>query len=65
MIGSYIIGIAGIVSLMILWVIVQGFWRKVFSDEITDEDVLSGRTDCSNCGCTTICKDKLRRISTE
>ncbi len=58
MIESLIIGIGGIVLLMIGWIVVQAFWRKTFSDHLSDEDVLAGRTSCSNCGCTTVCEKK-------
>ena len=56
MIKSLIVGIAGIISLMILWVVIQSLWRKQFSNYIADDDVLVGRISCSNCGCTGICK---------
>ena len=56
MIESLIIGIGGIVSLMVIWVLVQSWWRNVFSDNLSDDDVLAGRSSCSNCGCTTVCK---------
>ena len=59
------IGIGGIVSMMIIWVVVQSFWGKTFAEHLTDEDVLAGRTKCGNCGCTTICENKKGQISTE
>ena len=65
MIESYIIGIGVIVTLMVLWIVVQSFWRKTFSDHISDEDVLADRSDCANCGCTNVCKNKNRQFSTE
>ena len=65
MVESLIIGIGGIVGLMILWMIVQFFWGKIFSDHLSDEDVLAGRTSCGNCGCTTLCTEKRKTISTE
>ncbi len=58
MINSLLIGIGGIVSLMIIWMVVQSFWGKTFSEYISDDDVMAGRTKCSNCGCTTVCKNK-------
>jgi hypothetical protein len=57
MIESLLIGIGGIVGLMVLWVVVQGWWRKTFREHVVDDDVLAGRTKCGNCGCTTICQD--------
>lgn len=51
-------GIGGVVSLMIIWMVVQSQWRRIFSENLSEEDVLAGRTSCSNCGCTTVCKNK-------
>ncbi len=58
MITSYIIGIAGMITLMVLWVVVQRHWKKIFSEQLSDEDVLAGRSDCGNCHCATICENK-------
>lgn len=49
---TYIIAIGGIVTMMIAWVAVQVLWKKVFAENITDEDVLADRRSCGNCGCT-------------
>ncbi len=62
MIKSLIIGIGGIIALMIIWAIVQLFWKKTFSEYISDDDVLADRRSCGNCGCSTICKNKLQTI---
>lgn len=63
---KYIIGMVGITALMAGWVFIQSFWRKTFSDELKDDDVLAGRSSCGNCGCTTSClvkqKNKLSKI---
>jgi hypothetical protein len=48
----------GIVGLMVGWMLVQSLWKKIFSEHVTDDDAMAGRTKCSNCGCTTICKNK-------
>ena len=55
MIESLTIGIGGIVSLLLVWVLVQTGWRRIFAEHIADDDVLAGRTKCGNCGCTTVC----------
>jgi hypothetical protein len=55
---TYFIGIAGMITLMVLWVVIQRNWGKMFSDQLSDEDVLAGRSDCTNCGCITSCKNK-------
>lgn len=56
MFTSLIVGIIGIIGLMIIWVVVQSYWRDTFFENILDDDVLAGRTSCGNCGCTRICK---------
>ncbi len=58
MIGSLIWGIGGIIILMVGWMLIQQSWGKMFSEQLTDEDVLAGRSSCGNCGCTAICKEK-------
>ncbi|TRX49863.1 hypothetical protein FNH22_26525 [Fulvivirga sp. M361] len=65
MIGTYMMGIGGMVTLIVLWVLVQSYWRKIFSAHITDEDVLAGRSSCGNCGCLTSCKNKQEQDSIE
>lgn len=65
MIESYIIAIGGIVSLMIIWTVVQSFWKLFFSDQLSDEDVLAGRNSCGNCGCTTLCNTKKHSLNTK
>jgi hypothetical protein len=65
MLQSIIIGIGGIVFLMVIWIAVQLWWGKTFADYVTDDDVMAGRTKCSNCGCTTVCENKDQQIPTE
>ena len=60
---SLIIGVGGVIFLVLLWAGVQSLWRKTFAEYITDEDVLAGRTKCSNCGCTTACQKDGREFS--
>ena len=57
---KYLIGILGIIGLMTFWAIIQYFWKVVFIDQHTDDDVLAGRSSCGNCGCGTTCKNKKR-----
>ena len=54
----YIIGILAIVGLMLTWVMVQQLWKRAFPDKHIDGDVLAGRSDCGNCGCTVSCSIK-------
>ncbi len=58
MIGSYFIGIVGIVSMTIIWIGVQSAWKNVFKDQTLDVDALGDRTKCTNCHCTTGCTQK-------
>ncbi|MFL1013095.1 hypothetical protein [Flavisericum labens] len=58
MIKSLIIGIGFIVTIALAWALVQTLWKKVFQEEYNDDDVLAGRRNCSNCGCTTFCERK-------
>lgn len=57
MIGSLALGIAGITSLMVVWVLVQNYWREAFADQINEEDVLALRSRCGNCGCSGVCQN--------
>jgi hypothetical protein len=61
MIQSLIVGVGGLVLLMLVWVVVQTYWGKTFSEEITDEDVLAERRSCGNCGCSIPCDNALRQ----
>ncbi|NND06829.1 MAG: hypothetical protein HKN87_10660 [Saprospiraceae bacterium] len=63
MIESMVVGIGVIVLLMLGWIAVQHWWGRVFADYVTDEDVMAGRTKCSNCGCTTACELKQKQFS--
>lgn len=58
MIKSLIIGIGFIVTIAVAWVLVQTLWKKVFREEYHQDDAMAGRRNCSNCGCTTVCKRK-------
>ena len=58
MVKSFIIGIGFIVTIAVAWLFVQILWKSNFSEEYADDDVLAGRRNCSNCGCTTVCKRK-------
>jgi hypothetical protein len=62
MIKSLVIGAGGIVGLMLVWVMIQFWWRKTFAEHLSDDDVLAGRTSCSNCGCTAVCERKQHSI---
>ena len=55
---SFVIGVLGLVGMMLIWVLVQSYWRKTFKDNISDEDVLAERRSCGNCGCTKVCERK-------
>lgn len=58
MIKSLIIAITSVTGLMLIWLIIQTFWKRTFRDYISDEDVLAERRSCKNCGCTEACSNK-------
>ncbi len=58
MMEKYLIGTLAVAGLMLAWVGIQALWRHAFSENLVDEDVLAGRTDCGNCGCLTACEIK-------
>ena len=64
MFNSLLIGIGGIVGLMLLWLVVQTLWGRIFADYMDDEDVLADRRSCKNCGCTTACENKMKQMTT-
>lgn len=58
MIKSLIIGMAGMTLLMVIWVIVQYYWGKMFSSTLSDEDVLAGRKACDHCDRASACGNR-------
>ena len=58
MIKSLIIGMAGMTLLMVIWAIVQYYWGKMFSNALSDEDVLAGRKACDQCGRASACGNR-------
>ena len=58
MIKSLSIAIAGIVGMMLVWMLVQYLWKKTFAAYVSDEDALADRSTCANCTCATVCENK-------
>lgn len=56
MLLSYLIGVAGIVLLMAVWLLVQNAWGRSFTVADPDQDVLAGRGGCQGCTCSGICE---------
>lgn len=50
---------------MIFWVMIQSWWRNTFHEYTSDDDVLAGRSSCTNCGCTTACKKNKEKLIRE
>ena len=46
MLASYLTGMAAIVVIMVVWVAIQGAWRRAFPETFSDPDVLAGRMGC-------------------
>ena len=53
--GSYAVGVLGVVLVAVAWVAVQLAWRRVFAGVSAEPDALAGRTGCHGCGCTVDC----------
>lgn len=64
MIQSLSIAIAGIISLMLVWMLVQFLWKKTFAAYVSDEDALADRSTCANCTCATVCENKAKALVT-
>jgi hypothetical protein len=58
MMYSLTIGIGSIVALMVGWALVQSTWKRLFHEDLADEDALAGRSSCGGCGCGVVCKKK-------
>ena len=66
MIERYAIGIGVFVALGVFWMLIQSLWRRVFTNEIEEADVLSARGNCSNCGCMGgVCETKNKKVITD
>lgn len=66
MLTSYLTGMAAIVVIMVVWVGIQGAWRRAFPETFSDPDVLAGRMGCHGCGCTDVCARTLtKRVGTD
>lgn len=48
---SYAIGVGALVAVLLVWVGVQGAWRRAFPEFDGDPDVLAARGACNGCGC--------------
>ncbi|HCX24158.1 MAG: hypothetical protein CMB80_21360 [Flammeovirgaceae bacterium] len=47
-----------IVSLMLVWSVVQWFWKQAFPEDVVNDDALAGRDSCGNCTCSGTCSIK-------
>jgi hypothetical protein len=59
---SLLMGTGIMIFLVVLWWAVQSGWKKTFAEQLTDEDVLAGRSRCGNCGCRDICREDGKEI---
>ena len=53
-----ITAILAITTIVVLWLLVQVAWRRVFPGTPADEDVLAGRLGCHGCKCKLPCAEK-------
>ncbi len=63
--ASYAIGVTAVVGLALGWIGIQAAWARAFPEDDSDPDVLARRMGCGGCGCTHVCKKKLRGLSAE
>lgn len=56
--ATYLLTIAIVVGLMLIWVGIQTLWRRVFVSYINEVDVMAERRSCGNCGCIKACENK-------
>ncbi|WP_258099779.1 hypothetical protein [Marinoscillum pacificum] len=56
--SSLITSVVVIVSLMLVWSIVQRFWKQAFPEDVVNDDALAGRDSCGNCTCSGTCSIK-------
>jgi len=56
MLTSYAVGIAGVVTVMLVWIAIQSAWRRVFPEACSDPDVLAGRAQCGGCNRGGVCR---------
>ena len=49
MLWSYVTGLVAVVGVTLVWVVVQGLWRRAFPEAGPDPDALAGRTGCGGC----------------
>ena len=54
---DYLIAPLIIVALMTLWIAIQFAWKRLFPEQITDEDVLAMRRKCGTCKISEDCLD--------
>ena len=65
MLTSYLVGALGTVGLLLLWIAVQGAWRRSFPDAFSDPDVLAGRPGCDGCSHEPACEHRTSRPTQE
>lgn len=59
MLIKLLLTIAIMFLLVVMWVLVQFGWRRLFAEYMQDDDVLAARSGCgSGCGCFVICQKK-------
>jgi hypothetical protein len=57
---TYATGVGTLVAVLLVWVGVQGAWRRTFPEFGGDPDVLAARGACNGCGCAEVCARRRR-----
>jgi hypothetical protein len=58
MMYQYFIGVGAVLLLSTAWIAVQQAWRRSFSHDGDDPDVLAGRSQCRGCADSKDCHPK-------
>lgn len=63
MLERYLITFSILIIILLIWILIQTLWGKVFHDSLKDEDVLKNRSTCGKCSCGTICKKGIKQAN--
>lgn len=61
--SSLITSVIVIASLMIIWSLIQRFWKQAFPEDVVNDDALAGRDSCGNCTCSGSCNIRKAKLN--
>ena len=65
MLAPYLTGLLLLTAVLVLWVWVQGAWRRTFPEACRDPDVLAARPGCHSCEHADACEPRLARAGSD